>query len=533
MNNEVNALNSQLAAANAEIKELKEASDDYIRSVFHNSPDPQLVVGNNRFIDCNVASIKFLNAQSKNHILSSDYAQLSPKYQMDGQLSIEKGRAMMEIAIRDGFNQFEWMHRKFTGEHFLVETTIRSICTNGTDLLYIHWKSLTDKKDIQQQLEQAIKRSEESNRSKSTFLANMSHEIRTPMTGIIGSTNLLANMNPTEDQLEFINLILHSAKSLLKIVDDVLDYSKIEAGKVALEFLSTNYKLVIDDVLHLLAAKAKEKGLKLTLEYPEDTPKYFISDPTRLRQILLNLVGNAIKFTNSGTVHIAVSTRALGGGKYQITTEVRDTGIGIDKDQLDNIFDHFIQANSSVNRKHGGTGLGTTISKQLVELMGGEISVHSEAGAGTSFIFDIPVIETKEKYLEKKRSDKIIRNYRKTIILAEDNVVNMKVAVKTLERLGLVVLPAESGEEVLTLSTQKHDLILMDIEMPGMGGLAATKKLRKSGYSRPIIAMTANVFEQDVNDFYAIGMNGFIPKPYSIEQIAKTLDQFLLRNTES
>ncbi len=371
-------------------------------------------------------------------------------------------------------------------------------------------------------------------RLKQQFMANMSHEIRTPMNAIVGITNLLLQQSPTAGQLKYLNAIRHSADNLLVIINDILDLSKLEAGKIGIEHIPFSPTEVLENVAELLQLKAEEKGLILRTRTDAHLPAYLMGDPTRLAQILLNLAGNAVKFTEHGYVEVrAVSVEDL-DDKCRLRFDIEDTGIGIAPEYVEQIFESFTQAGSDTARKYGGTGLGLTISKQLVDLMGGTISVKSEAGAGTVFSVEItldkaegPMLNGTEEVPDEQLNERLSRS---RILLVEDNTFNQMVAEDTLQSLfpGIKITIANNGKEAVEkLQKAPFDLVLMDIQMPIMDGIAATKVIRhelpQPQCSVPIMAMTANVLKEDVERYLAAGMNAYMSKPFRPAELRRAV----------
>ena len=290
-----------------------------------------------------------------------------------------------------------------------------------------------------------------------------------------------------------------------------------------------DYKQVVSDTIQLVQEQTLSKGLDLNFQISEGYPENLLGDPTRLRQILLNLISNAVKFTKEGSIDVNVNFEKVSEKRYLMKTEVVDTGIGMSSAQLEKVFDSFNQADASTTRKYGGTGLGTTISKSLVEIMGGSLSAKSELGKGSNFSFEIPMDVSDEKYVPESQVTAPERNYQKTILVAEDNLINQKVVIKTLTKYGIKVLIANHGEEAMVKAfSEGHDLILMDIQMPVMGGIEATTNLLAEGYSKPIIAMTANVLKEDVENYFKIGFCDVIPKPFNRLDLVDVLDKYLI-----
>lgn len=382
-----------------------------------------------------------------------------------------------------------------------------------------------------QEIELATKEKEVATKTatlKQQFIANMSHEIRTPMNAILGMTRILNEKEPRADQTRYLGYIEQSANNLLVIINDILDFSKIEAGKVRIEKINFSLKDALKNVVNTLRIKAEEKGLKLWFEMKNNVPSSVQGDPTRLTQILINLVGNAIKFTEKGRVDIVVFLEKIEGDNHYVKFQVIDTGIGISEDYVHKIFESFSQAGTDLARKYGGTGLGLTISKELVELMSGSIGVKSELGEGTTFEFTIPFVlsnmqltHAQAKVFTLSDEEKWVLN-NMHVLLAEDNEFNKILAEDVLQDMApkMRISHAENGIEVLEfLQDNAVDLVLMDIQMPLMNGLEATKEIRKTNKELPIIAMTANVMQDDIETYLDNGMDSHVPKPFTKEDL--------------
>ena len=400
--------------------------------------------------------------------------------------------------------------------------------------------------DALEQLENAKEMADSANRFKSMFLANMSHEIRTPMNAIIGLTSLALKAEVSPKVREYLNTVQISAHSLLGIINDILDFSKIEAGKLDLESVPFHLESVTGYIADLFSERAANSGVKLLFHIDEDVPRQLVGDPLRLGQILVNLTGNAMKFTRRGKIEIFAKVLEIDSKQTTIRFQVSDTGIGIAEDQLPHLFDSFTQADGSTTRNYGGTGLGLTICKLLAEMMGGDMKVRSKLGEGSSFYFALPFLldassgaayERKSKDVFKKEiaNKGSLRIGGLRVLLVEDNAINREVAQEILGNARLVTETARNGRHALeilrrTLSgeTDPFDIVLMDVQMPEMDGYEATGKIRSELRMEdlPVIAMTAHAMKGDREKCIEAGMNDYIAKPIDPDQLVSVISEW-------
>ncbi len=415
-----------------------------------------------------------------------------------------------------------------SGAPYWVEVNVVPVLddTGAVEFIVGVERDITHAKAHARELADAKVAAEQADRAKSEFLANMSHEIRTPMNGIMGMANLLSESDLGADEQAYVDIIRSSSGALLKIINDILDLSRLETGEVEIANVDFDPRSCVEASVVLLRPKAKEKGISLSVTYAEDLPCWVHGDDGRLRQILVNLIGNAVKFTSEGAVTVRVT--ATDGDPYHLSVAVEDTGIGISQENAVHIFDRFSQADTATTRAYGGTGLGLTISKALAERMGGDITLQSELGKGCCFTLRLPLAPAQEPRLSlvtKERPSATTQLSPCVVLLAEDNRVNRLLIRKYLSDQPLELVEAEDGRKAVDLCRDvQPDIVLMDMSMPKLDGVSATREIRALGIAQPtIVALTANAFESDRKACLSAGMDHFLSKPIDKTKLVQTL----------
>ncbi|WJG10946.1 ATP-binding protein [Aliiglaciecola sp. LCG003] len=433
--------------------------------------------------------------------------------------------------IQDEFNSIVGKPRdikvvKNGGSTFDGQISVVEIGTSGEQEFVGAIIDITAQKKLQQLDKLAAQKAEQSNQSKSLFLANMSHEIRTPMNGVMGTLQLLEREQTAEKRDQLVQSAIRSAKKLLTIINDILDFSKIESGQLALESIDFDLNDILEDIKHTLLPAAEAKQIELIFINKEAFDDGWRGDPTRISQILLNIISNAIKFTAVGKVTVEVNAKVLKFGKVCLAISVKDTGIGIDQSTQKHLFTPFSQADETITRQFGGTGLGLSISKQLTEQMGGKIVLDSEPNHGSDFTIYLPLKKCDRSKIKKSSSSN--RNIpdlsHLDILVAEDNEINQTIMQSMLEETHANVRFSCDGQQALDeFAKQIPDLILLDIQMPVMDGISACEALRAAKFEGPIIAITANVMKQDIARYKAAGFSQHIAKPFVMGDMLQSL----------
>jgi PAS domain S-box-containing protein len=555
----------ELVALREAEESLRESETKY-RTLFEVSSDAVMLLGEKGLFDCNEATLRMFDCATVEELCGKHVADLLPETQPDGALSMTLANDRIAVALKEGSNRFEWMHQRMDGTEFPAEVLLGVLEIEGRQVLQAVVRDITERKEAEQQihdyatalksnnlaLEEFSQVVEAANRAKSEFLANMSHEIRTPMTAILGFSDVLLGSLKGEEDLSAANTIKRNGEHLLKLINDILDLSKIEAGKLEAERITCSPNKVVSDVASLMRVRADAKRLPLKIEYVGGIPETIVSDPTRLRQILINLVGNAIKFTETGCVRLVIRLVRGATAPHHLQFDVIDTGIGMTQEQASKLFQPFTQADASTARNFGGTGLGLTISKRLAEILGGDITISSSPGKGATFsltietgplenvsiLENIPRASAESGQRAKAPTVSAVKlDYR--ILLAEDGLDNQRLISFVLKKAGAEVTLAENGliaqDKALAArdAGDPFDVILMDMQMPVMDGYTATRKLRDSDYTGPIVALTASAMSGDAKKCREAGCDDYASKPIDRAKLFAIIARYAGRQLQS
>lgn len=506
------------------------AASERFRILFDQSSDAHLIFDQNGILDCNQAALNMLRLRTKEELLALHPAELSPEWQPDERRSDEKSLQMDRLARENGYHRFDWMHRRADGTDIPVEVTLTPVRLETGPALLTVWHDLTERYEREAALAAAKDAAEAGLQARRAFLATMSHELRTPMNGVLGLTDAVLETPLSDPQRVLVESIQASGQTLRALLDDILDFSKVEAGKIRLETLAFDLRKTCESLLTLHRMAADEKGVVLERDLASIEGALVWGDPTRTRQVLGNLLSNAVKFTLSGRVRLSAH-RAEPGALVRIRVE--DTGIGIAPQHLERIFDPFRQADASTTRRYGGTGLGLAIVSRLVEAMGGQISVESELGRGTTFTVTLPLPEVERaaepaEPAEPQRAAPLVLPGKPDVLVVEDNAVNRSVLQHLFARTTARARFVEDGSLVAAaVKTAAPDVILMDVHMPEMDGLEATRRLRATGYNGPIVALTASCLDEELAACREAGMNVVLAKPVDRARLIETLRSLL------
>jgi PAS domain S-box-containing protein len=516
-----------------------QASQAKYQAIYDKSSDAiMLLTPEEGFISGNAAAIALYGCEDEADFTAHAPADLSPEYQPDGELSSLKSHRMMAIAMQKGSHFFEWQHLRKDGPGFPATVLLTVMELEGRRVLQATVRDISEQKWVMSELVEARRQAEIANRAKSQFLATMSHEIRTPMTAILGYTDLLASPALTAGNHDaYLAVIRRNGEHLLGLINNILDLSKIEAGKLTLDMAPTDLASLLADVEAAARPRAEQRGITFSVEYDGELPATIFTDNMRLRQAMLNLAGNAVKFTQRGGVRVVAKFLSEAcNGQPAVRFQVIDTGIGIRADALPQLFQPFQQADNSIAPRFGGTGLGLAISRHIADLLGGSLTASSVWGRGTTFTLVVPTgsldgvammrspsqVPQQTACPSSEPAGPILDGVR--ILLAEDGHDNRELIRTILQHAGAVVEAVENGlEAVEKAKIGTCDIILMDMNMPEMDGYEATRFLRDRGFQKPIVALTANAMSGDSDQCLQAGCNEYLSKPIDRGRLIRTI----------
>ncbi len=523
---EIHRLRAQKVRAERELLVRSQESEARYLALVEEASDGVAILQDGKLIFVN-QSLAQMGGSMPDEVTGNDYLDFLDE--QERQASVQRVQALLSGERRH--DKAEVKYRDRDGQERDLEISDTAIRHGGRPAVLVIARDVTERRRVLNALRSAKEDAEAANRAKSEFLANMGHELRTPLASIIGVASLLDDGGLDDRQRRYVETITRSSEALLNVINGLLDLSRIEAGQLAIEPAPIDLQVVMAYVIEMLLPTAIEKGLDLTMHYAPRAPRHLVGDAGSIRRVLVNLVDNALKFTERGRVRLAVESEGRKGYIARLRFSVRDTGIGIPGENLKGIFDKFTQVDSSASRRYAGCGLGLAISKQLVELMGGELQVASRLGQGSEFFFvlDFSVVESpcEDEPFPEERTEKSVPTGLK-VLVAEDNDVSQEVALTILGRLGCEIELAADGRQAVEMAARvEYDAIFMDCQMPGIDGFDAVKKIRRheAGSSRHVhvIAMTAHSLEEDSDRCLAAGMDDFIAKPATIKDFQAAL----------
>lgn len=497
------------------------------RTLYNSTSDAVMLVDHNGFFDCNAAALKMFEVESYDTFLRLNILDVSPVLQSDGQKSSDLLQNYSELAYANGSYRFEWEYkRRRSGEVFPVEILFNVIELSGTKILQAVVRDITERKRAETEILVARQQAEAGSRSKSEFLTNMSHEIRTPLNGVIGFTDLLMKTSLDATQHQYVSMVFQSANSLLDIINDILDFSKIEAGKLELSLEKADLLEICAQVTDMITYQAHQKNLEVLLNIPSDVPRFVCVDAVRLRQVLINLLGNAVKFTEQGEIELRIDVLdGLAGQNTVFRFSVRDTGIGINPQNLRKIFEAFSQEDASTTKRFGGTGLGLAISNKLLALMHSELQLSSSLGQGSTFFFDVSF----QSYEDESPDWSDIESV-KRVLIADSNRANARILQEMLSNRNIDSEIVYSGEDVVgKINTGvTYDVLLIDYFLPDIDGITVVRQIQEAteftGHESSVILLSKSSNDESLNLLaQEVGIDYVLTKPVKIQQLFNAL----------